>query len=60
MKRRKLNYIFHNPNTLEATADYILKLFLEVNASKVEAVIRKASGEIENDNAIRYEAGYPA
>ena len=44
MKKRKLNYIFHNPNTPEATADYILKLFIEANASKVEAVIRQAVG----------------
>ena len=58
MKKRKLNYIFHNPNTPEATADYILKLFVEVNASKVEAVIRQAAGKIENDNAIKYGKGY--
>lgn len=45
MKKRKLNYIFHNPNTPEATADYILKLFIEANASKVESVIRQAAGE---------------
>ena len=24
MKKRKLNYRFHNPNTAEVTADYLL------------------------------------
>jgi hypothetical protein len=60
MKKRKLNYIFHNPNTPEATADYILKLFIEANASKVEAVIRQAVGESKNDSAIKCDEGYPA
>ncbi len=60
MKKRKLNYIFHNPNTPEATADYILKLFIEANASKVEVVIRQAVGESKNDSAIKCDEGYPA
>lgn len=42
MKKRKLNYRFHNPNTAAETADYILKVFMEVNAGKVEAAIREA------------------
>ncbi len=42
MKKRKLNYIFHNPNTPEATADYLLKLLIEVNKPKVDAAIRNA------------------
>lgn len=28
--------IFHNPNTVEETANYIAKLFVEVNQTKVE------------------------
>ena len=36
MKKRKLNYRFHNPNTAEVTADYLLKILIEANASKVE------------------------
>ena len=31
MKKQKLNYRFHNPNTAEVTADYILKVFIEAN-----------------------------
>ena len=41
MKKQKLNYRFHNPNTAEVTADYILKVFIEVNAKKVERVWRR-------------------
>lgn len=42
-KKRKLNYRFHNPNTAAATADYILKIFIEANAGKVERAIQKAA-----------------
>ncbi len=35
MKKQKLNHRFHNPNTAEVTADYILKIFIEVNGEKV-------------------------
>lgn len=48
MKRRKLNYRFHNPNTEEETADYILKLFVEVNENKVERVLQEIADNIEN------------
>ena len=40
MKKRTLNYIFHNPNTTEATADYLLKIFIETNMNKVEKGIQ--------------------
>lgn len=50
MKRQKLNYRFHNPNTAEVTADYILKLFIEVNAKKVDRVMQKvAERNMEED-----------
>ena len=35
-----LNYCFHNPNTIETTAGYILKVFMEVNEKKVEAAVQ--------------------
>lgn len=41
MKKRKLNYRFHNPNTAEVTADYLLKILIEANASKVEQAIQE-------------------
>ena len=43
MKKQKLNYRFHNPNDPAVTAEYILKVFIEVNQKKVEEAIRKAS-----------------
>lgn len=43
MKERKLNYRFHDPNPAAVTADYILKIFIEANAGKVEVAIQKAA-----------------
>lgn len=41
--RKKLNYRFHNPNTVETTADYILKVFMEVNEKKVKQAMQEAA-----------------
>ena len=49
MKKRKLNYRFHNPNTAEATADYILKIMIEANEGKVDQEIREAVEEKEKE-----------
>lgn len=46
MKARKLNYRFHDPNPAAVTANYILKLFIEANAGKVEAAIQEATNTI--------------
>ncbi len=43
MKKRKLNYRFHDPNPSGVTADYILGIFIEANMGKVEAAIREAA-----------------
>ncbi len=43
MKKRKLNYRFHNPNTESVTAEHILKVFMEVNEKKVEDAIQNAT-----------------
>lgn len=43
MANQKLNFRFHNPNTAEATADYILKIFIEANKEKVEQVMQDAA-----------------
>ena len=45
MKRQKLNYRFHNPNTAEVTADYILKVFIEANMKKVEHAMQEAANK---------------
>ncbi|MDO5424033.1 MAG: hypothetical protein Q4F41_09935 [Eubacteriales bacterium] len=39
--KTKLNYRFHNPNTPEATADYILKIFIEVNKKKIDQLLQE-------------------
>jgi hypothetical protein len=43
LKRTKLNYRFHNPNSAEDTADFLCKLLIEVNAEKVERAIEKTA-----------------
>ena len=43
MKRTKLNYRFHNPNSAEDTADFLCKLLIEVNVGKVERAIEDAA-----------------
>lgn len=43
MKKTKLNYRFHNPNPTDVTADFLLKLLIEVNAEKVERAIEEAA-----------------
>lgn len=51
MQKRKLNYRFHNPCTVDTTADYILKVFMEVNAAKVEKAIREAADQCPQEPA---------
>lgn len=46
-KKTKLNYRFHNPNTPEATAEYIIKILIEVNQKKVKRILL--------DEATKYE-----
>ncbi len=46
MKKQKLNYRFHNPNTAEVTADILLKVFLEANAKKVETAVQEAAEQL--------------
>lgn len=39
-KQPKLKYHFHNANTPEKTADYILKVFIDTNTQRVENAIK--------------------
>ena len=50
MKKRKLNYRFHNPNTADATTDILLKVFIEANSKKVEKAVQEAA---EKTNEVR-------
>lgn len=43
MKQHKINYRFHNPNSTVATADYILKVFVEASQEKVRLAIQQAT-----------------
>lgn len=46
-KKTKLKFRFHNPNTAEETAEYIAKIFIEVNQAKVERMLQEASQKTE-------------
>lgn len=56
MKKRKLNYRFHNPNSAEATATYILKVFIEANSEKVEKAIQEAAEQESQETNEKVEA----
>lgn len=46
-KKSKLNIRFHNPNTPEATAEYIVKILMEVNQKKIDGILQeKASNQM--------------
>lgn len=47
MAKRKLNYRFHNPNSVEVTADYILKVMIEANTEKVEKILQENMMQME-------------
>lgn len=59
MKKRKLNYRFHNPNPAAATADYILKILMEANTGKAQAAIGEAAGTAQ-DTDHKSSEGHPA
>jgi hypothetical protein len=42
-----LNYTFNNPNSVENTAEMLLKLFIEANKPKVEEAIKNAVNNSE-------------
>lgn len=42
MKKRKLNYTIYNPNTVDDTVNYLLKVLIEANKSKVATAIQNS------------------
>lgn len=42
MKKTKLNYRFHNPNTDEVMANYLCKILVQANVEKARRVIEAA------------------
>jgi hypothetical protein len=55
VENRKLNYRFHNPNPADATADYILKVLIEANITKVERSMKEAAKRVDEADKIDYE-----
>ena len=49
MQKRKLNYRFHNPNSVEATANSILKILIDVNSEKIEKAIQAAADQVDRE-----------
>ena len=45
MRQKKLNYRFHNPNTAEASAEYLTRIFIESGRKKVEMAINEAASQ---------------
>jgi hypothetical protein len=43
LKKRKLIYRFHNPNSVEDTAEFLCKILIEANMAKVERAIQQAA-----------------
>ncbi len=51
-KVRKLNYIIHNPNTLEETAKVLLEICVQASAGKVEKKLRELAEYNESINVL--------
>lgn len=49
MKKTKLNYRFHNPNTDEVMANYLCKILVQANAEKARRVIEAAAKELNEE-----------
>lgn len=41
VRKRKLNYTIHNPNTVEETAKVLLDILIQANEGKVERKIKE-------------------
>lgn len=51
-KVRKLNYIVHNPNTVEETAKVLLEICIQANAGKVERKLKELAEYDEGINVL--------
>ena len=48
MKKDKLNYRIHDPNSVEDTAKYLLKIYIEANREKVDRIIRESLNTVNS------------
>lgn len=53
-KERKLNYVIHNPNTVEMTAKVLLSVLVQANVGKVERKLIELS-ESEKADEVKKE-----
>ena len=44
---KKTELSIHNPNPVEVTADYILKVMIEANTEKVEKILQENMVQVE-------------
>lgn len=51
--KRKLNYIIHNPNTVEETAKVLLGVFIQANEKKVEMKFKELTECAENTKSYK-------
>ena len=58
MKKDKLNYRIHDPNSVEDTAKYLLKIYIEANMEKVDRIIRESLNTVNSgaESIERYSA----
>ena len=58
MKKDKLNYRIHDPNSVEDTAKYLLKIYIEANREKVDPIIRESLNTVNSgaESIERYSA----
>lgn len=58
MKKDKLNYRIHDPNSVEDTAKYLLKIYIEANREKVDRIIRENLNTVNSgaESIERYSA----
>nr|WP_295257758.1 hypothetical protein [uncultured Blautia sp.] len=57
MAKRKLNYRFHDPNPVEVTTDYILKVMIEANTEKVEKILQENMVQVEVNECESEQSG---
>ena len=50
MNQPKLKYHFHNPNSPDKSAEYILKILIQANKAKVENVVESTWINAKNTN----------
>lgn len=58
MKKDKLNYRINDPNSVEDTAKYLLKIYIEANREKVDRIIRESLNTVNSgaESIERYSA----